>query len=397
MRKSKSRKIEEVLTRRVEQILPSKKELKKLMEKRKIKLYLGIDPTSPQIHIGNAVPLRKLREFQNLGHEVILLVGTFTAQVGDPSERDKKRHSLTLAQIKKNMATFQKQASKILDFSKTKIKHNADWLSKLKFGDLVKLTSNFTVSRLLERDMFQKRIKKGEEVRVNELLYPLMQGYDSVAMDVDLEIGGTDQTFNMLVGRKLQKVYNKKEKFILTVPLLIGLDGRKMSKSYGNTVNLTDKPNDMYGKIMSLKDDLITHYFELCTDVSQVAIKKMKKELKSKKVNPRDLKAKLAREIVKIYYGKIAAKKAEKEFDRIFRQKRLPSKIKEIRIKKRKINILDLLVKTKQAPSKSEAKRLISQRAVEINGAIKKDWRDIIDIKKGMVIKVGKRRFIEIV
>lgn len=397
MRKSKSRKIEEVLTRRVEQILPSKKELKKLMEKRKIKLYLGIDPTSPQIHIGNAVPLRKLREFQNLGHEVILLVGTFTAQVGDPSERDKKRHSLTLAQIKKNMATFQKQASKILDFSKTKIKHNADWLSKLKFGDLVKLTSNFTVSRLLERDMFQKRIKKGEEVRVNELLYPLMQGYDSVAMDVDLEIGGTDQTFNMLVGRKLQKVYNKKEKFILTVPLLIGLDGRKMSKSYGNTVNLTDKPNDMYGKIMSLKDDLITHYFELCTDVSQVAIKKMKKELESKKVNPRDLKAKLAREIVKIYYGKIAAKKAEKEFDRIFRQKRLPSKIKEIRIKKRKINILDLLVKTKQAPSKSEAKRLISQRAVEINGAIKKDWRDIIDIKKGMVIKVGKRRFIEIV
>lgn len=397
MRKSKSRKIEEVLTRRVEQILPSKKGLKKLMEKRKIKLYLGIDPTSPQIHIGNAVPLRKLREFQNLGHEVILLVGTFTAQVGDPSERDKKRHSLTLAQIKKNMATFQKQASKILDFSKTKIKHNADWLSKLKFGDLVKLTSNFTVSRLLERDMFQKRIKKGEEVRVNELLYPLMQGYDSVAMDVDLEIGGTDQTFNMLVGRKLQKVYNKKEKFILTVPLLIGLDGRKMSKSYGNTVNLTDKPNDMYGKIMSLKDDLITHYFELCTDVSQVAIKKMKKELESKKVNPRDLKAKLAREIVKIYYGKIAAKKAEKEFDRIFRQKRLPSKIKEIRIKKRKVNILDLLVKTKQAPSKSEAKRLISQRAVEINGAIKKDWRDIIDIKKGMVIKVGKRRFIEIV
>lgn len=397
MRKSKSRKIEEALTRRVEQILPSKKGLKKLMEKRKIKLYLGIDPTSPQIHIGNAVPLRKLREFQNLGHEVILLVGTFTAQVGDPSERDKKRHSLTLAQIKKNMATFQKQASKILDFSKTKIKHNADWLSKLKFGDLVKLTSNFTISRLLERDMFQKRIKKGEEVRVNELLYPLMQGYDSVAMDVDLEIGGTDQTFNMLVGRKLQKVYNKKEKFILTVPLLIGLDGRKMSKSYGNTVNLTDKPNDMYGKIMSLKDDLITHYFELCTDVSQVAIKKMKKELKSKKVNPRDLKAKLAREIVKIYYGKIAAKKAEKEFDRIFREKRLPSKIKEIRIKKRKINILDLLVKTKQAPSKSEAKRLISQRAVEINGAIKKDWRDTIDIKKGMVIKVGKRRFIEIV
>lgn len=397
MRKSKSRKIEEVLTRRVEQILPSKKGLKKLMEKRKIKLYLGIDPTSPQIHIGNAVPLRKLREFQNLGHEVILLVGTFTAQVGDPSERDKKRHSLTLSQIKKNMATFQKQASKILDFSKTKIKHNADWLSKLKFGDLVKLTSNFTISRLLERDMFQKRIKKGEEVRVNELLYPLMQGYDSVAMDVDLEIGGTDQTFNMLVGRKLQKVYNKKEKFILTVPLLIGLDGRKMSKSYGNTVNLTDKPNDMYGKIMSLKDDLITHYFELCTDVSQVAIKKMKKELKSKKVNPRDLKAKLAREIVKIYYGKIAAKKAEKEFDRIFREKRLPSKIKEIRIKKRKINILDLLVKTKQAPSKSEAKRLISQRAVEINGAIKKDWRDTIDIKKGMVIKVGKRRFIEIV
>ena len=397
MPESKSRKIEEVLTRRVEQILPSKKGLKKLMEKRKIKLYLGIDPTSPQIHIGNAVPLRKLREFQNLGHEVILLVGTFTAQVGDPSERNRKRHPLTLAQIKKNMTTFQKQASKILDFSKTKIKHNADWLSKLKFGDLVKLTSNFTISRLLERDMFQKRIKKGEEVRVSELLYPLMQGYDSVAMDVDLEIGGTDQTFNMLVGRKLQKVYNKKEKFILTVPLLIGLDGRKMSKSYGNTVNLADKPNDMYGKIMSLKDDLITHYFELCTDVSQVAIKKIKKELKSKKVNPRDFKAMLSKEIVKIYHGKIAAERAEKEFNRVFREKKLPLGIRKVRIRVKKLNILELLMKTKQVSSKSEAKRLISQKAVEINGAIKKDWRDTVDIKKGMVIKIGKRRFIKIV
>ncbi|MFQ6049446.1 MAG: tyrosine--tRNA ligase [Candidatus Paceibacterales bacterium] len=390
------KKIEAVLTKGVEQILPSKKELRDLMRKRKIRLYLGIDPTSPKLHLGHAIPLRKLKQFQDLGHEVILLVGTFTAQVGDPSERDKKRKPLTLAQIKKNMVTYRKQAAKILDLSKAKIKHNADWLAKLKFGDLVKLTSHFTVSRLLERDMFQRRLKRREEVWLSELLYPLMQGYDSVAMNVDLEVGATDQTFNMLVGRKLQRIYNKKEKFILTTPMLIGLDGREMSKTYGNVVNLTDKPNEMYGKIMSLKDDLIIHYFELCTEVSLPEIKKMKKVLKSKRANPRDLKAKLAREIVTIYHSRKAALAAEKEFERVFKKKKFPSKISGIKIKEKSLNILSFLVKTKLVSSRSEAKRLILQRGVEIDGFLKEDWREVIKIKKGMIIKVGKRRFAKI-
>lgn len=392
-----SKKIEEVLTKGVKQVLPTKKDLVKLMKKRKIRLYFGIDPTSPNIHIGHAVPLRKLRDFQDLGHEVILLFGTFTAQIGDPSERDKKRKPLTLEQVKKNITTYKKQASKILDMSKIKIKQNHSWLGELKFNDLVKISSNFTTSQLLERDMFQKRIKGGNEVWLNELLYPLMQGYDSVAMDVDLEIGGTDQIFNMLMGRKLQKIYNSKEKFVLTIPMLTGLDERDMSKTYGNMINLTDSPDNMFGKIMSLRDNLIIHYFKLCTDESINEIKKIESDLKSKKVNPRDVKARLAKEIVAIYHNKQSAQKAEQEFNRIFKEKKLPSKIKEVKISKKEINILDLLVRTKLTSSKSEAKRLIEQNAVRINGIVKQDWKEIVKIEKGIVIKVGKRKFIKIV
>ncbi len=390
-------KIEEVLTRGVEKTLPSKKRLAKLMKKRKIRLYLGIDPTSLELHLGHAIPLRKLREFQELGHEVILLFGTFTAQIGDPSEREEERKPLTPEQIKKNMATYKKQAAKILDISKVKIKYNADWLAKLKFKDLIKLTSHFTVSRLLERDMFQRRLKKGGEVWVSEFLYPLMQGYDSVVMDVDLEIGSSDQLFNMLVGRKLQRIYNKKEKFVLTVPMLLGLDGRKMSKTYGNTVNLTDSPNEMYGKIMSLRDDLILQYFKLCTEVPEKEIKEIGERLKLKKINPRDLKAKLAREITSLYHGKKTALLAEREFERIFRKKKLPRKIPKIKIKEKRLNILDLLTKIKLAKSKSEAKRLIFQKGVKIDGKIEEDWRKLIEIKKEMVIQVGKRKFLKLI
>ena len=397
MLKKRPKNIEEALTRGVSQILPSKEGLKSLMKKHKIRLYLGVDPTSPNIHLGNAVCLKKLKEFQDLGHEVIFLIGNFTAQIGDPSDRDKERKSLTSNQIKENMISYKKQAAKVVDISKIKVKHNADWLAKLKFKDLISLASLFTISRLLERDMFQKRLKKGKEVWLSELLYPLMQGYDSVAMNVDLEIGGTDQTFNMLVGRKLQKIYNKKDKFILTTPLLIGLDGRKMSKSYNNVVNLTDKPNEMYGKIMSLKDNLILHYFELCLGASLTEIKKIEKDLKSKKINPRNLKAKLAKEIVRTYYGIKKAKKAKQEFDRVFKEKKLPLKIKEVKIKEKELNILELLLKTKKVTSKSEAKRLILQKAIKIDNVLKKDWKEVVRIKKGSVIKIGKKKFIRII
>ena len=392
-----SKKIEEVLIKGVEEILPNKEQLKNLMMKRKIRLYLGIDPTSPQLHLGHAIALRKLKDFQDLGHEVILLFGTFTARIGDPSGRDKKRKPLTPSQIEKNMKTYKDQSSKILDFSRVKIKGNADWLEKLNFNDLVKISSQFTISRLLERDMFQERIKAGGEVWLNELMYPLMQGYDSVAMDVDLEIGSSDQLFNALVGRKLQKIFRNKEKFILITPMLLGLDGRKMSKTYGNTVNLTDSPAEMYGKLMSLKDELILQYFQLCTNLPLKEIKEMERELRRKEINPIEAKSRLAKEIVTIYHGGEKAEEAEKEFNRVFREKKLPLKIPVIQIKEKKLNILELLTKTKLISSKSEAKRLILQKAVKINGALKENWQEIIEIKKEMVIKVGKRRFKKIV
>lgn len=392
-----SKKIEEVLTKGVEEILPSKEELKNLMMKRKIRLYLGIDPTSPQLHLGHAIALRKLKDFQDLGHEVILLFGTFTARIGDPSGRDKKRKPLTPSQIEKNMKTYKDQSSKILDFSRVKIKGNADWLEKLNFNDLVKIASQFTISRLLERDMFQERIRAGGEVWLNELMYPLMQGYDSVAMDVDLEIGSSDQLFNALVGRKLQKIFRNKEKFILITPMLLGLDGRKMSKTYGNTVNLTDPPAEMYGKLMSLKDELILLYFQLCTNLPLKEIKEIERELRRKEINPIEAKSRLAREIVTIYHGGKKAEEAEKEFNRVFRERKLPLKIPVVQIKEKKLNILELLTKTKLISSKSEAKRLILQKAVKINGVLKENWQEIIEIKKEMVIKVGKRRFKKIV
>jgi len=392
-----SKKIEEVLIKGVEEILPNKEQLKNLMMKRKIRLYLGIDPTSPQLHLGHAIALRKLKDFQDLGHEVILLFGTFTARIGDPSGRDKKRKPLTPSQIEKNMKTYKDQSSKILDFSRVKIKGNADWLEKLNFNDLVKISSQFTISRLLERDMFQERIKAGGEVWLNELMYPLMQGYDSVAMDVDLEIGSSDQLFNALVGRKLQKIFRNKEKFVLITPMLLGLDGRKMSKTYGNTVNLTDSPAEMYGKLMSLKDELILQYFQLCTNLPLKEIKEMERELRRKEINPIEAKSRLAREIVTIYHGWEKAEEAEKEFNRVFREKKLPLKIPVIQIKEKKLNILELLTKTKLISSKSEAKRLILQKAVKINGVLKENWQEIIEIKKEMVIKVGKRRFKKIV
>jgi len=378
--KKSSLTIQEVLTKQVAEVLPSRKGLEDLMRKRKIRLYFGVDPTGTDLHLGHAVVLRKLREFQELGHEVILLFGTFTGLIGDPSGRDKAREPLSLAKVKTNMATYKKQAGRILDITKVKVKNNGDWLAKLKPEEFLRIASYFTTSQLLERDMFQNRLKKGEEVWVNELLYPLMQGYDSVAMDVDLEIGATDQTFNMLVGRRLQR----KEKFVLTTPLLLGLDGRKMSKSYENTVNILDSPQEMYGKLMSMKDDLIGHYFELCTD----------EEVKG--LPPRDAKARLAKEIVSLYHSKQAAEKAEKEFQRVFQERRTPSDIAKLAVPQSTLNLTDLVVRAGFANSKSAAQRLIKQGGIKVDGVMVKDPGLVISLQKGMVVQAGKRRFIKI-
>jgi len=386
-----AKKVEEVLTRGVEQVLPSREALKKLMEKRRIRLYLGVDPTAPKLHLGHTVTLRKLQEFAGLGHEAILVIGTGTVLAGDPSLRLKTRPLMSEKEVKKNIQTWKRQAGKILNFSKVKIKYNGDWLLKLKLKDIIKIASQISAVKLFQREMFQRRIKMGQTVWAHETLYPLLQGYDSVFLNVDLEIGGTDQTFNMLIGRELMGKMRNKEKFVLTCPMILGIDGRPMSKTSGNCIWIEDTPSQMFGKIMSIPDDLIFDYFKLLTRTSLPEIEKIKK------LNPRDAKAALAQEIVRIYHGKKAAEAAEKEFERVFKERKLPSRIRGIEIKEEKLNILEFLVKTKLASSKSEAKRLILQKGVKIDGKIEENWRGTVQIKKGMIIQVGKRKFVRLV
>jgi len=385
--KNQSQKINTVLAGGVEQILPSKEGLAKLMRQRRIRLYHGIDPTSSRLHLGHIISLRKLQEFADLGHEAILVIGTGTVLTGDPSLRDGARIKISEKQIKENIKTWREQAGKVLDFSKIKIRHNGEWLLKLNYKEIVDVASNISAVKLFQRDMFQRRIKKGGTVWAHETLYPLMQGYDSVFLDVDLEIGGTDQVFNMLIGRELQRKMNKKEKFVMTLPMIMGTDGKMMSKSSGNCIWLNDSASQMYGKVMSIPDSLVASYFKALTSVPLEEIGK---------APPRDAKARLAREIVAICHGKSSALKAEKEFDLIFKEKKLPLRIPSVTIKQKNLNVLDLLVKTKLAPSRSEAKRLIGQKGVRIGGQVQSDWRKKVKLKKGEVIQVGKRRFIKI-
>jgi len=388
-------KIESVLTRGVEEILPNKEDLKKLMQKRKIKLHLGIDPTSPRLHLGHVIGLKKLQEFAELGHEAILIVGAGTVLAGDPSFRETTRPLITQEEIEKNLKTWKEQIAKVLDFSKVKIKYNDKWLLKLTLKEIIQIASHISAVKLFQREMFQRRLKRGDTIWTHEILYPLLQGYDSVVLDVDLEIGGTDQLFNMLIGRELQQKIRKREKFVLTFPLILGIDGQPMSKTRGNCVWLEDTAAEMFGKIMSIPDHLIGEYF-LLTWLSIKEIEKIKMDLEQKRVNPRDLKAKLAREIVTICHGLKETQRVEQEFQRIFKEKKLPKKITEAKIKEKNLNILNLLVKTKLAPSRSEAKRLILQRGVKVDGRIETDWKKIVEIKKGQVLQVGKRKFIRL-
>jgi len=382
------------LKRWVDKIYPSEKEFLKALKTQKLTIYHGVDPTAPGLHLGHSTNYLLLKKFQNLGHKIIILIGDFTAQIGDPTGKLSERKALTKKQVLKNAETYKSQISKILDFKSkinpVQIKFNSKWYEKIKFADLMKLMANFTHGKMIKRNMFQQRLKKGQEINFIEFIYPMLQGYDSVAMNVDVEVGGTDQTFNMMAGRDLLKKYKKKEKFVITTKLLENpKTGKKlMSKSEGNYIALNDSPKDMFGKVMALPDEAIMHCFELCTEVSLIEVKKIK--------NPKDAKARLAKEIITIYHSKKEAESAEKEFNKIFKEKKLPTEIPEIRIKEKKINILDLLVKTKLAPSKSEAKRLILQKGVKIDGEVQKDWREVIEIKKGLIIQVGKRRFAKI-
>jgi len=389
-------KIKEVLEKGVEKVYPSKQALEKVLKSgKKIRLYCGFDPTSPNLHLGSAIQIRKLAQFQKLGHEVIFLIGDFTALIGDPTNKRAIRKRLTKTQVQKNLKNYKKQASKILKFSgknPVKIMFNSKWNSRLTYDKIIDLSFNFTVGQMLARNMFRERIKKDKLIFLAEFLYPLTQAYDSVAMDVDLEIGGNDQTFNMLRGRDLMKALKNKEKFVLTTKMLADPRGQKMGKTEGNVINLDELPKEMFGKIMAWPDSLIFPGFELCTDLSLDEIDKIKKQ----KNNPRDNKAKLAYEIVFIHHNSAAARRAEREFNRVFKEKKVPSSVKSFKVSG-KTNILDLLVKTKLAPSKSEAKRLIEQKAVKLDNRIIKNWQQKITPKKGAILRVGKRRFIKLI
>jgi tyrosyl-tRNA synthetase len=388
-----SQKINEALTRGVENIYPNREELEKvLMSGKKLRIYNGIDPTG-KLHIGHAAVLLKLRQFQDLGHDIIVLIGDFTATIGDPTGKSKTRKPLARKQVLANAKDYKKLIGKILDLKKSNVRflYNEKWTNKLKPIDLLSIASNFTVARLLERDMFQERIKAGEDIHVHEFLYPILQAYDSVTMDVDMEIGGNDQTFNMLAGRTLMKKMKNKEKFVLTTKLLVDSTGKKMGKTEGNMINLDDNPQNMYGKIMSWPDGLIALCFELCTSVPLDKIEEIKKM-----PNPRDQKAMLAKEIVRMYHGENAAETAEKEFNKVFHNKELPTDIPIFQIDRKEYFILDLLCDSKMAPSKNEAKRLVEAGAVDIDSKTEKDWKKSVEIKDGMIIKVGHRKFVKI-
>jgi tyrosyl-tRNA synthetase len=386
-------KIEEILARGVENIYPSKEVVEKILRSgKKIKLYSGIDPSNPQLHLGHTVVLKKLREFQNLGHKVILLVGDFTGRIGDPTDKNSMRKKLTHEEVLENAKTYKKQAEKVLQFNgknSVELKFNSAWLDKLNFKQVADLASFFTVQQFLERDMYQKRIEEGKPIGLHEFLYPLMQAYDSVAMNVDMEIGGNDQTFNMLVGREMVKAKLGREKFVITVPLLLGTDGQKMGKSLGNYIPLLDKPKDMYGKIMSLKDDLIGQYFELCTLLSIQLIKSLTKELK-----PMNLKKRLAYEIVKMYHSEKDAKDAEKEFEDIFQKKEAPKKIIIVECSSEE-SLIEVITKSKLINSKSEVKRLLQQGGIDIDGE-KIISTDNLSLKNGSIVRLGKIKFFQV-
>ena len=392
MKSNKEARVEELLTRGSEEVIEKDHLRGELASGRKLRVKFGIDPTSPYLHLGHSVPLRKLRQFQELGHQVILLIGDFTAKIGDPSGRSETRPMLTDSDIRKNMKTYKKQAGLILDMKKVEVRYNSEWYAKKGVAFLFELSSKFTVARILERDDFKKRLKEDVDISMLETLYPLLQGYDSVALEADVEIGGTDQKFNLLMGRKVQKRYGKKEQDVMTVPLLEGLDGtHKMSKSLGNFVGLTDDAESMYGKIMSLPDILIVKYFTLLTEISIVEIETMQKAMRAGAMNPRDAKMLLARSIVTLYHSAKAAGEAEQAFVRMFQKHEAPEKMPTARLAGKKLT--DALAESGLATSKTDARRNLEQNAVRVNDTVVTDGEYVV--RSGDVIQKGKRHFVK--
>lgn len=393
----------ELLKRGTLEIVPEddlKTKLKKSQETgRPLKLKLGLDPTAPDIHLGHGVVLRKLRQFQDLGAEVFVIIGDFTGMIGDPSGKSETRPQLTRAEVEANAKTYFEQYCLILDPSKTKVVYNSEWLGKMDFADVILLASKLTVARVLERDSFTERMAKGEPIAMHELLYPLCQAYDSVVLESDVEIGGLDQKFNILMGRDLQREYGQEPQVGLFMPLLPGLDGvQKMSKSLNNYVGVTDPPSDMFGKIMSIPDNLMPTYFELCTDVPMEEVNTIITSLNEGSAHPMEVKKRLAREIVTIYHSQKDAESAQAEFERVFSQREIPTDIPEIEItadnlKDGAIWIVRLVTLANFAASNSESRRLVEQGAVSLDGQEIRDVNAEVKIVNGQVLKVGKLKF----
>ncbi len=370
---------------------------KSAREKKPLRIKYGADPSAPDLHLGHTVPLRKLRQFQELGALVVFIVGDFTARIGDPSQQTATRKMLTKEEVLKNAETYQKQVFRILDPKKTETRFNSEWLEKMKPADFLSLTAKYTVARLLERDDFEKRFRAAEPIALVEFLYPLLQGYDSVVVKADVEIGGTDQKFNLLVGRELQREWKMEPQVVLTLPLIEGTDGRqKMSKSLGNHIALTDPPKEMYGKLMSIPDALMERYFRYVAPIPAEKAEEWVQQLNSGKLHPREAKARLAFGIVKEYHSARAAEEAARQFDKVFKEKGAPEEIETLSVKAREMAILDLLKEANLVSSKMEARRLISQGGIRLDSRKVTDEHEKVCLGKPVLIQCGKRKFVRV-
>lgn len=397
----------EIIRRGAAEIIPENELVEKLKKSIKdnkpLTIKLGLDPTAPDIHLGHTVVLQKLRQFQDLGHRIIIILGDYTGRIGDPSGKSETRKQLTEEEVLFNARTYERQIFKVLDKEKTKLVFNSEWLAPLTFEHVLNLSAKYTVARMLERDDFHKRFKEGLPISIHEFFYPLMQGYDSVALKADVEMGGTDQKFNLLMGRHLQKEYGQEPQVALTMPILEGLDGvNKMSKSLGNYIGIDEPANEMYGKTMSIPDELMVRYFELVTQVPMEEIKTIKQGLDDGSLHPRDVKMRLGREIVSIYHGEEVAKQAEEAFKKVFQQRELPDEIPQFIVTPEvledgQVVLPKLLVAANLVSSTSEARRMIKQGGVKINGETAKDINLRFNPPPETVIKVGKRKFAQII
>lgn len=392
----------DLIKRGTVEILPEEELIKKI-EKSIIKnkpmiIKQGFDPTAPDIHLGHTVGIRKLRHFQELGHQVVVIIGDYTAMVGDPSEKNSTRPRLSHETVMEHAQTYQEQFFKILDKEKTQVRFNGDWFSKMTFEEIMGLASKFTVARMLERDDFSNRYKNQLPISIHEFFYPLMQGYDSVVIQADVELGATEQKFNLVIGRQIQKEFKQETQVVLTLPVLEGLDGKqRMSKSLGNYIGIDEPGKEIYGKAMSIPDEIIYRYFELISDVDSVELDNIKQQLENPGINPRDVKKYLARTIVRMYHSEEEALYAQKEFENVFVKKDIPDDIPEMKIDAAEMRIDDLIVFTKTAESKGQARRLVTGGGVSISGEKITDPFTMISLKDGQILKVGKRKFVKII